>query len=227
VALGADAARITVVPYGVDTERFKPGEAARAAVRGRLHVPEEAPLIVAVGRLVRKKGFEYLIEAAAQLKDEHPTLRLVVAGDGDLGAALRAQAARAGIADRVHFLGNVPHQDVPALLAAADVAVAPSIHDEAGNVDGLPNTVLEILASGTALVTTPVGGIGAVAVDRETARIVRERDAAALAAAIGGLLREPVARATLGRRAREMVRRDHAWTRTTDAYEAIYNRVAP
>jgi len=224
-ALGADAGRLTVVPYGVDTERFGPDEAARSAVRGRLGVPDDAPLVVAVGRLVRKKGFEYLIEAAARLKKDHPALHLVVAGEGDLAAPLRAQAASAGIAGRVHFLGTVPHQDVPALLAAADVAAVPSVHDEAGNVDGLPNTVMEILASGTPLVATPIGGIGAVATDRLTARLVPERDAGALAAAIADLLRDPSARAAIGRQAREMMRREHGWARTADAYDAIYQRV--
>ena len=107
-----------------------------------------------------------------------------------------------GVGDTVQFLGVVPHDVVPTLLAAADVAVAPSVHDEAGNVDGLPNTVMEIMASATPLVATPAGGIGAVATDGVTARLVPERDVRALASAIDELLRERPRRAPwAGRRA--------------------------
>ena len=165
MALGAPPERTTVVPYGVDSERFKPDSRARARGRAMLGVADDVPLVFAFGRLVEKKGFEYLIDAAAVLEDDYPALRVAIAGEGDLDAALRARAAAAGVADRVQFLGGVPQHVIPTLLAAADVAVVPSIHDEAGNVDGLPNTVLEIMASGTPLVATPVGGIATVATD--------------------------------------------------------------
>jgi glycosyltransferase involved in cell wall biosynthesis len=183
------------------------------------------PLVLAVGRLASKKGFEYLIDAAALLRSDVPALRVVLAGEGDLAAALRARAATAGVDDRVQFLGAIPQHEVPALLAAADVAVVPSIHDEAGNVDGLPNTVLEIMASGTPLVATRVGGIGDVAADGHTARLVPERDAGALAAAIAGLLGEPSQRSAIGQRARELVRRDHGWARVAEQLEIIYEQV--
>jgi glycosyltransferase involved in cell wall biosynthesis len=110
------------------------------------------------------------------------------------------------------------------LLAAADVAVAPSVHDEAGNVDGLPNTVMEIMASGTPLIATRAGGIGAVATDGQTARLVPERDVPALAAAIDNLLREPVAAGVIGRQARDLVCRQHSWARVAEDFEAVYQR---
>ena len=203
--------RSTVVPYGVDSDRFKPDSAARARGRARLGVAADTPLVFAIGRLVTKKGFEYLIEATAILKNEFPDLRVCIAGDGDLNDALRAQAHAAGVADYVKFLGVVPHHEVPDLLAAADVAVAPSIHDAAGNVDGLPNTVMEMLASATPLVTTRAGGIGAVATDGETARLVPERDAHALAVAIRDLLSQPRSSAPPSDRARE------TWSAATTA----------
>jgi glycosyltransferase involved in cell wall biosynthesis len=223
-AIGADPIRSSVVPYGVDCEQFKPDEAARMCTRARLGIADNVPLVVAVGRLVRKKGFEYLIDAVAALKAQHPLLRVAIAGTGDLEASLRARALASGAGDAVRFLGTVPHHEVPALLAAADIAVAPSVHDEAGNVDGLPNTVMEILASGTPLVATPVGGISAVAKDRVTARIAPERDARALASAIDDLLRAPTVRATLGRQARDLVCRQHSWARVAEDFEGVYER---
>jgi glycosyltransferase involved in cell wall biosynthesis len=225
VAIGAETAHSSVIPYGVDSDRFRPDSDARTRARERLGLADNVPLVFAVGRLVRKKGFEYLIDAAAMLKSQHPTLRVAIAGDGDLDADLRARARDAGVGDTVLFLGVVPHHEVPQLIAAADIAVAPSVHDAAGNVDGLPNTVMEIMASGTPLVTTPVGGIGAVATDGVTARLVPERDARALATAIDSLLRNPSAGLPLGRQARDLMCRRHSWERVAEDFEAIYEQV--
>lgn len=225
VALGARADRISVVPYGVDTSRFAPSSAHRAEVRRRLGIPADAPLVLAFGRLVEKKGFAYLVDATASLAHRYPTVRVVIAGDGDLAVPLRERARAAGVADRVLFPGVVTHDAVPGLLAAADVAVAPSIRDDAGNVDGLPNSVLEVLASSTPLVTTLAGGIGAVATDGQNARIVPERDAEALATAITDLLRDPGHASGMGCRAREAVCRDYSWSRVAADFNAIYRRV--
>lgn len=225
-AIGADPRRSSVIPYGVDSDRFRPDPGWRARGRELLALAPDVPLILAVGRLVSKKGFEYLIDAAAILQSRHPTLRVGIAGEGDLRASLQARAESAGVGDRVKLLGLVSHQDVPMLLAAADIAVAPSVHDEAGNVDGLPNTVMEMLSSATPLVTTPAGGIAAVAADGVTARLVPERNAQALAAAIDDLLRSPSQAGEIGRRAREMVCRDHSWARVAREFEQTYERAA-
>ena len=124
----------------------------------------------------------------------------------------------------MQFLGVVSHDVVPTLLAAADVAVAPSVHDDAGNVDGLPNTVMEIMASGTPLVATPAGGIGAVATDGTTARLVPERDVRALASAIDGLLRDRPAGTRHGPAARAIssagTTAGRAWRRISRPYTA-------
>jgi glycosyltransferase involved in cell wall biosynthesis len=225
IALGARPDRMTVVPYGVDGERFRPDPAWRAEGRRFIGVAADAPLVFSYGRLVEKKGFEYLIAAATILTSEDPAVRVAIAGQGDLDATLRAQAAAAGLGDRVSWLGEVPHDVVPSLLAAADVAVVPSVHDESGNVDGLPNTALEAMASGTALVATRVGGLGTVAVDGRTAQLVPERDARALANAISGLLNDPARRAELGRRARDTICREYSWARVAERFESIYDRI--
>ena len=224
LAIGARGERSNVIPYGVDSDRFRPGPDLRARGREILGVADNVPLAFAVGRLVKKKGFEYLIDAAAALKTRQPALRVAIAGDGDLQASLRARAQAAGVGDAVRFLGVMPHHVIPALLAAADIAVAPSVHDDAGNVDGLPNTVMEIMASGTPLVATPAGGIATVASDGITARLVPERDVGALAAAIDGLLRDRPAGTLIGRQARNLVCRHHSWARVAEDFEAVYER---
>ena len=224
--LGADAGRSEVVPYGVDVDRFRPDAAARARLRDRHGIPSDAPVVVAAGRFVRKKGFEHLIDAVAALAPGLPALRLALVGSGDLDGELRARAAERGIAERVVWPGAVPQSDVAGWLAAADVAAVPSVRDDAGNVDGLPNVVLEALASATPVVATPAGGIATVAVDRETALVVPERDAGALAKTIGELMSNPALRRRIGRAARDHVRRRHTWESVAERFERAYDRVS-
>ena len=223
VALGAPADRLEVVPYGVDVARFKPAPGAREAARARLGIPTAAPLLFAAGRLVRKKGFEYLIDAVPMIEGAAPA-HLAIAGGGDLDAELRARAVAVGAADRVHFLGDLAQDAVAGWFAAADAAVAPSVRDDSGNVDGLPNTVLEALASGTPLVTTAAGGIATVVEDGRTGVIVPERDARALAAAITSLMRDPRRGAALGQAGRALVEGRFGWESVAERFESAYDR---
>ena len=220
VALGADPARLETVPYGVDTARFRPDATARAAVRRELGVEAGVPLVAAAGRLVSKKGFEYLI--AALLDRPEPILAL--AGSGTLDADLRRRVSEAGLGHRVRFLGNRTQDEVAALFLAADVVVVPSVRDDSGNVDGLPNVVLEALASGTPLVTTTAGGIGAVVDHGRTALVVGERDGRAIATAIGRLMANPTDAGALGAAGRALVEARFGWARVAERMEYAYDR---
>ena len=226
IRLGARAADTEVVPYGVDIDRFAPDPSRRADIRHRLGVGSDAPLLFAIGRFVKKKGFEYLIDAAAALATSHPSLTTVIGGDGDLAAEFRARAAAHGLGDRVRFPGTLAHGDVAAWCAAADVIGVPSVRDDAGNVDGLPNVVLEALASATPVVATPAGGIGQVITDGVNGRLVAERDVAALAAALAGVLDSPDRGQALGQAARAHVARHHGWARVAERMEAAYDAAA-
>jgi glycosyltransferase involved in cell wall biosynthesis len=124
----------------------------------------------------------------------------------------------------VRFLGNLSQDDVAVHLAAADVVVIPSVKDDSGNVDGLPNVLLEALASGAAVITTAAGGIGAVVEDGQTGIVVPERDAAALATAIARAGADPELRARLGRAARHLVETGFGWGRAAERFEAAYLR---
>jgi glycosyltransferase involved in cell wall biosynthesis len=226
VGLGARPDCTEVLPYGVDTARFAPDPAARRALRGRLSLPEDALIVCTAGRLVRKKGFEYLIDAAARLRERHPRAHLVIAGGGDLDQELRRRAGDAGIRPAVHFLGSVPQSDIPALLAGADVIAVPSVRDDAGNVDGLPNVVMESLASGTPLVATTAGGIGSVVEHGRTGFLVPERDPDALAAALAALLADDGLRARIGLAARQEAGERFTWERYAQRLEAIFDLAA-
>lgn len=224
IRLGADAARVNTIPYGVDAARFRPDPFARARVRAFLGLADDDIVIFTAGRFVRKKGFEYLIEALAALAPTWSGLRLVLGGGGDLDAELRERARDRGIADRVRFPGVLAQGDVGAFLAMADIAAVPSVHDEQGNVDGLPNTVMEALASGTPVIASDVAGIPSVVTHDHTGLLVPEKDVAALAAAIARLCGDPGLRATFGSAARDLACRLHSWERVAEQFEEIYER---
>jgi len=219
-ALGADAERMETVPYGVDIARFHPDGAVRAARRADLNVGDRVPLCVAAGRLVRKKGFEYLIDALADV----PGAVLAIAGEGTLAGELWQRAQTAGVSDRIRFLGNQSQDRVGEYFAAADVICAPSVRDDSGNVDGLPNVVLEAMASATPLVTTSAGGIGAVIEDGRTGVVVPERDSRAIAAAMRRILENPLVGREIGASARAVVRRSYGWDRAAERFEFAYGR---
>lgn len=222
VALGAASDRSETLPYGVDARRFAPNPAARSAVRARWGVGAGDPMLFTAGRFVRKKGFEFLIDATALLATGRPTLVCVIGGGGDLETDLRARAAARGIGDRVRFAGVLAQDEVAEHLSAADVIVVPSVRDASGNVDGLPNVVMEALASGTPLVATTAGGIPAVVTDGSTGLLVPERDGEALARAVSLLLDSAALRARIGSTARDEVVRLRSWDRVAERFEAAY-----
>lgn len=218
IRLGANPERTTVIPYGVDAGRFRPDATRQRDERERLGVGSSRLLVAAAGRLVSKKGFEYLIDALADV----PDAVLVIAGDGSLREALRQRASAAGVRERVRFLGNRTQDEVAVLFSAADIIVTPSIRDDAGNVDGLPNVVLEALASGTPLVTTAAGGIGAVVEDGVTAIVVPERDAKSIASALVRLERDRARGSRIGEAARRLVEDRFGWERAGEQFETAY-----
>jgi glycosyltransferase involved in cell wall biosynthesis len=225
--LGAAPARARVIPYGVDPARFADREADGADLRRRLGIPAGAPLLLAFGRLVPKKGFEHLVDAMPAVLERHPAARLVLGGGGALEAELRSRAARRGVAAALLMPGRIAWTDVPALLAAADLFVLPSVPDAAGNVDGLPNVLLEAMASGRAVVATRVGGVAQVVEDGCHGRLVPPGSPAALAAAIGDLLGRPDERRRLGAAARRRVETELTWRRIAADFVALYATLTP
>lgn len=221
---GADPDTSMVVPYGVDTRQFAPNADARVSVRREHRLGDDTPIVVAAGRLTRKKGFEFLIDALSALVGRFSRVVVVIVGEGDLTAELRERAAALGIGNHLRLVGAVPQGQVSEWLSAADVIAVPSVHDEAGNVDGLPNVLLEALASATPVVATDVGGIASVTDDGVTARIVPERNAAALSEAIGQLLARPTEARAMGAAARDAMCRSHTWTSVAAMFEAQYER---
>lgn len=166
------------------------------------------PHILFLGQIGARKGVPELVEALGRLGSDL-AWRATIAGDGDV-QGLEAQLAEAGIADRVAAPGWVGPEEVPRLLGDADILVLPS-HDE-----NLPLSVIEGMAHGLAVVTTPVGAIPDIITHRETGLLVPVGEPAALAQALDRLVRDPDLRASLGAAAR----RFHTERLNVDAYVA-------
>jgi D-inositol-3-phosphate glycosyltransferase len=193
---GADPERIAVVPCGVDTELFTPGDAGDA--RRALGLSGD-PLILYVGRLAPIKGLETLLDAIAVLARRGRHVRLaVVGGEADEPldgheAGLRARIAALGIGDLVSFVGPQPQDSLRTHYVAADVTVLPSHYESFGMV------ALEAMACGSAVVASRVGGLTTTVRDGVTGFLVSEGDVNALAGRLETLLGDPDLRWRLGR----------------------------
>jgi glycosyltransferase involved in cell wall biosynthesis len=221
IACNRDAARelerldVTpeLVPHGVDVRRFIPAA-----------LPERGPLrLLAVGRCVEKKGFAVLIEAVAGLD---VAFDLQVIGDGPLRAPLEHSVAARGLADRVRFAGSLTHHELPAAYAAADVVVAPSIEDADGDRDGLPNVVLEAMASGRPVIASEIAAIASAVRDGETGLLVAPGDPLALRVALERVARDRALASAMGAAARTLVQQEFelgaCTTRLLDCLESAY-----
>jgi sugar transferase (PEP-CTERM/EpsH1 system associated) len=187
-AVGVERQRITVVRNGVDLTRF--GLTARDAARRELGVDDDVVLVGHAGRLVEVKDQAALVQAAAALKAQGERFRVVIAGEGPLRGALEAQIDRLGVSDCVQLLGH--RGDVERFFAALDVYVLCS------RSEGMPNTILEAMATGVPVVSTQVGGADELVVEGQTGLLVPPVRPDLLAEGIGRLVGDVDLRTSMG-----------------------------
>jgi rhamnosyl/mannosyltransferase len=208
------AARCAVVPLGIDADRFAHADPRQVAgIRARYN----APLVLFVGRLRYYKGLHILLDAMPSVRGE-----LLIGGGGPERERLERQAAQLGIAKRVHFLGDIPDEQLPGLFQAADVFVMPA-HLRA---EALGLAQIEALASGLPCVSTELG-TGTSFANRHgtTGLVVPPGDAPALAAALNTLLADADLRRRFGAAGRQRVAELFTRTHMVDSIESIYRDV--
>jgi teichuronic acid biosynthesis glycosyltransferase TuaC len=193
VRLGANPNKITSYKNGCDTEIFHLRD--RASCRSQLNIDSRAALVVYAGRLDMLKGLGELLEAAASLVPEYPTLRIACLGDGPALPILEERTRQLGIAANVIFTGACDSAAVACWLGACNVFALPSY------AEGSPNVIIEALNCGRPVVATRVGGIPEL-FDREAGILIPARDAGALAQAIVQALKKPWDEASIARRYR-------------------------
>ena len=198
---------IETIPNGVDPGRFEPPDRDWEAVR-----------ILFVGRVVYQKGLDLLLHALGRMK-EHPwTLNIV--GDGPQRGPLELLSDHLGIADRISFSGWLQGGELISAYHAANLFAYPSRHE------GMPNAVLEAMASGLPVIATRIAGNEELVVDGETGLLVESENQQDLERALSGLIANPGLRRRLGETARARVSDRYPWDRITDAYLEILKRVA-
>ncbi|MEU4674028.1 glycosyltransferase [Amycolatopsis sp. NPDC023774] len=215
--MGVPRTRISIVPCGVDLKRFTPdGHVAKCRAAHRL---------VAVGRLVPRKGFDTAIAALARL----PDTELVIAGGPEKGRLasdpealrLRQLAQRTGVADRVRFAGQVSRSTMPALLRSADAVVCTPWYEPFGIVP------LEAMACGVPVVAAAVGGLTDTVVDGVTGLLVRPRRADELAARVRLLIEDPGLRHAYGSAGLDRARARYSWDRVAADTVRAYHKIVP
>lgn len=220
IALGADPEKTFTIPYGVDTEKFKPDTRRKARLRKMIDMKYRKgyTTILAVGRLVEKKGFTYLLDAMKAILDKCQDVVLVFAGDGDLKRELVSKTNRLGISKNVLFAGTIERKDLPIYFSGCDILAVPSVRDRYGNLDGLPNVLMEGLASGRAIVASRIAGIPNVMFDGENGLLVEPENPTELAEALDRLIEDPSLRKKLGREARYHALNRYTWKHTGSKY---------
>ncbi|SSC21764.1 phosphatidylinositol alpha-1,6-mannosyltransferase, partial [Klenkia terrae] len=218
-ALG-DRTALRQLSPGVDVSRFHPG-ADGAAVRDRYGLGD-APVVVCVSRLVRRKGQDVLVEGWPRVLARHPAARLLLVGGGPDEARLRSRVTELGLSASVQLTGPVPPASLPEHYAAGDVFAMPCRTRRAGlDVEGLGMVYLEAAACGRPVVAGTSGGAPEAVQDGVTGHVVDPRSPTAVAAAVTGLLDDPARAAAMGAAGRAWVEQRWSWDTIGASFAAL------
>jgi glycosyltransferase involved in cell wall biosynthesis len=214
IDLGFPKSKITVIPFGLELEKF-PFKTTQS----------DPKKIMMVGRMVEKKGFRYAIEAIKKLKKKELRYTLDLYGDGELRRSLENQVDALGIRKWVHFHGQVPIESVLEAHLHHDILLAPSLTANDGDQEGLPNTILEAMASGTFVITTNHAAIGEVIKNGENGLIIEEGDADALANTIAFTESADCNMDEMRKNARQTIEKKFKIEDVVTQIEALYKKV--
>lgn len=182
------------------------------------------PLILAIGKLVEKKGFTYLIEACAKLHEQGRRFVCWIIGEGPDRKGLQVQIEQAGLQDFVQLKGNLPYSKVIEALSRATLFTLPCVVAANNDRDGIPNVILEAMASGVPVVSTPISAIPESIIDGETGYLVPSRDSEALASKLAHLLDSPSERERLSHHAGVFVRQKFEVDENVRGIKVLFER---
>ncbi|MGQ0660956.1 glycosyltransferase [Sphingosinicella sp.] len=211
IAQGFPAERTFTHYNGVDLRRFRPGAGG------------DGVTILHVGRLVEKKGTAVLLRAFARIRTAHPRARLAIVGDGPLRPQLERLAGELALNRSVTFWGALNSDEVAAQMRQVALLAAPSLTARDGDAEGLPQTIIEAMASGLPVVASDHSGNPEAVEDQQTGFLIPEQDSEALAARLDLLLDSAATRTAMGRAARQLVEARFDLARQTARLEALYD----
>ncbi|MEW6415628.1 MAG: glycosyltransferase family 4 protein [Pseudomonadota bacterium] len=220
--MGIDPHRISIIYPGVDVTVFRPG-LDTTGLRESLGIHPEEKLVFSVGRLSRRKGFDQMIRAVAQLRAEGIALRYVIAGIGEDADYLDGLIAEHNAQGIVHRIGAVSDADLPRWLNACDVFAMPNREIDGDN-EGFGMVFIEAAACGKPSLAGDAGGTGSAVLHNETGLRVDGAAVDAVARALGKLLSDAVAAMAMGQRGWARTQRDFAWERVAEKTRALIRR---
>jgi colanic acid/amylovoran biosynthesis glycosyltransferase len=210
----ASAAKVHRVYNGVDFSRFHPPDPGSGT-----------PAIVSIGRLIEKKGFADLISACALLTSRRRAFICEIIGEGPLEETLRAQIASAEVKGCVRLAGPQTQAQIALRLAHATIFALPCTRDADGGMDNLPTVIMEAMAAGLPVISTPLGGIPEMVEQDVTGELVPERDPAAICAAMERLISDPQRARRLGDKGRQMAREKFSIEGSARQLRELFERI--
>lgn len=217
ISLGIEKSKIDTIPMGVDSQQtFTPS----ADVKRR-------DGLIFVGRLVDKKGIEYLIDAMPLVLERHPEQHLTIIGDGPLKASLLERCREKCIEHAVTFAGSITNESIPPYLQQSAIAIIPSVVTDNGDQEGAPVAIMETLACACPTIVSDYPGARDIITDGENGLLVPQRSAQKIAEKISFLLENADVREALGRRGRESVQDTFDWTVISSAFESLFHQFLP
>lgn len=223
-ARGIPASKITVIPNAVDIDAFEPGGQPDAALKAQLGL-QNASVIGFIGSFYAYEGLDLLLDAMPQVLQQRPEARVLLVGGGPQDAALKAQAAQLGLADKVVFTGRVPHDHVQRYYDLVDVLAYPR-HSMRLTELVTPLKPLEAMAQGRVLVASDVGGHKELIRDGQTGMLFKAGSADALAQTLVSLLSKPESWPALRQAGRRFVETERNWKTSVSNYATPYASVA-
>jgi glycosyltransferase involved in cell wall biosynthesis len=221
---GVPRERIEVFPNAVDVNRFYPRPEERDEVRSRLGAGDN-PLVVFVGSFFPYQDIRGLLDAYARVWVDCPQARLLLVGEGDQYAEMVKYASSLGLDGSITFTGFLPHSEIPSILSAADIAVAPYARISDENFLGSSMKLVEYMASGLAVIASDNGQINDVIKDGVNGLLVPAGDANALAQALIRLIQDPEYCQKLSIQARQDILREYSWDTYISRLEILYEEV--
>lgn len=206
--------KISTIHYGVDLEHFNKNN---KSIRKEIGLNENDIVLAMVGHLSEVKGHKYLVEVLPSLISTYPNLHLIIAGDGPKRQILQKQIDNLGIQSHVHFLGV--RSDIADLMCSGDVFVLPSLYE------GLPNVVLEAMASSVPIVASDVGGVSELVINEKTGFLFEAKNTAQLKESLEKLLTSKKRRKTMGRNCRTRIENYFSIDFEIERFEDLYSRL--
>jgi len=209
--------------YGVDPNFFKLNKGKSESLKKMLMIPNNCIVVLGIGRLVAKKGFEYLIRSSVEILKKFSNVVFVIVGDGDQREYLEKLTRKLGVQQNFIFTGSVNYQELIHYYNLADIFILPSVRDEKGNLDDQSVSVMEAMACGKPVITSNFPGYRIVINDGENGFLVNERDVKKIRETICTLVKSKVLREEMGRKGRQRITREFSWKAVGVQYSNLFS----